>query len=437
VQDSATMDYEAASLALTVAILLQNTAHTVCKLINNQLSSKNQSSRAAIALYEELEESKDFSIIPIPSPTGVFKHYPPKVSVRDCNREDLLRKKLGQMSWIVWGNQPEVLTAEEQRRHCLSTVPIRHIPEFQPLFVAYAEDAHINQNGVVRTANEDLRWKRTCWGDTKLKDYLKENKTCECEKEMEIVLVASQYWGNEVGHFTGETLPRIVSYLDLARKMPVHLWGDDTGQIRNWLRYLNVTAIRGDNICAKKVYVASPSDCRGGAYMSNMMLKTREILNPPHANDKPSKVLIMNRDEGVGGFRREPVRSVTALVTALHNAGYANIEVIMSSNSTFWSCIPCQLETYRNTKLFISAHGAGTMNLQFMPEGTYVVEIASINRPEEPFYSNLAQRAYLLGQRFYHYYWQNKTYDDSTCLDIDFFVSELMEFAPPQQFLGK
>lgn len=72
------------------------------------------------------------------------------------------------------------------------------------------------------------------------------------------------------------------------------------------------------------------------------------------------------------------------------------------------------------------------MNLQFMPARTFVVEIASLERPEEPFYSNTAQRAWLLGQRFYHYYWQ--TDDDSTDLDIDFFVSELIEFAPPSTF---
>jgi len=60
--------------------------------------------------------------------------------------------------------------------------------------------------------------------------------------------------------------------------MPIHLSGRyDTAQSRAWFYYLNLTSIRGDQICATNVYVASPSDCRGGAYMSNMHLRAREV----------------------------------------------------------------------------------------------------------------------------------------------------------------
>ena len=399
---------------------------SVCELVNN-MQSNNHTPRYAVTLFEEVSSSKTFSIIPFSMPKEIYVHYPPKTSARDCNRTDLASRQVETMSWIVWGNQNEIIKADEQTRHCLSSIPIRHIPEVQPLFVVHAENANINELGVVRTAHEDLHWKRTCFGTSMLVEY---NKTCVCTQQVESVLVASNFWGDEVGHFTAETLPRIVSYLDLAHIMPVHLAGNDTAQIRMWLNYLNVTAIRGANICAKSVYVTSPSDCRGGAFMSNLILKTREMINPPHPNDKPTKVFIMNRDSR--DHNREPVRNVSALVESMQNIGYKDIQVIKSSDSAFWSCIPCQLETYRNTKLFISSHGAGTMNLQFMPAHTFVVEIASLERPEEPFYSNTAQRAWLLGQRFYHYYWQ--TDDDSTDLDIDFFVSDLIEFAPPSMF---
>ncbi len=361
----------------------------------------------------------------LPLPKEIYVHYPPKTSARDCIRTDLASRELETMSWIVWGNHNEIIKADEQTRHCLSSIPIRHIPEVQPLFVVHAENANIYELGVVRTAHEDLHWKRTCFGTSFLVDY---NKTCACTQQVESVLVASNFWGDEVGHFIAETLRRIVSYL--AQRMPVHLAGNDTAQIRMWLNYLNVTAIRGANICSKSVYVTSPLDCRGGAFMSNLILKTREMINPPHPNDKPTKVLIMNRDSG--DHNREPVRNVSALVESMLNIGYKDIQLIKSSDSAFWSCISCQLEVYRSTNFFISSHGACTMNLQFMPARTFVVEIASLERPEEPFYSNTAQRAWLLGQRFYHYYWQ--TDDDSTDLDIDFFVSELIEFAPPSTF---
>lgn len=105
------------------------------------------------------------------------------------------------------------------------------------------------------------------------------------------------------------------------------------------------------------------------SYMSNMILKTRQVLNPPDnlpINQEPKRVLILHRDVG-GPTTREPIRNIPGLVNRMRAAGYNNIHVVKSSNSKFWNCIPCQMEMYRNTWLFISSHGAGTMNLQFMP----------------------------------------------------------------------
>ena len=49
------------------------------------------------------------------------------------------------------------------------------------------------------------------------------------------------------------------------------------------------------------------------------------------------------------------------------------------------------MEVYRNTWLCIVSHGAGLTNLIFMSVGTYVVEVASVQRPEEPYYSSAGQ----------------------------------------------
>lgn len=80
----------------------------------------------------------------------------------------------------------------------------------------------------------------------------------KCDIQLDNVFVASQWWGTETGHFTGETLPRIVPYLDLARTMPIHVWGENelSGQIKTWFHYLNLTAVQGDNVCASNVYVS-------------------------------------------------------------------------------------------------------------------------------------------------------------------------------------
>jgi len=93
--------------------------------------------------------------------------------------------------------------------------------------------------------------------------------------------------------------------------------------------------------------------------------------------------------------------------------------VVNSSDERFWS-------VFRNTKIFISSHGA----MIFMRPGTYVVEIASLSRPEEPYYSSAGQTAYSLGQHYYHYYWRQQNVD-SIRIDVDFFVSELQNFVPP------
>jgi hypothetical protein len=177
---------------------------SVCEIINN-MQSTNHTTRYAVTLYEEVSSSKTFSIIPFPLPEEISVHYPPKTSVRDCNRTDLASRELETMSWIVWGNQNEIIEADEQTRHCLSSIPIQHIPDVQPLFVVHAENANIKELGVVHTAHEDLHWKRTCFGTSFLVEY---NKTCVCTQQVESVLVASNFWGDEVGHFTAETLPR-------------------------------------------------------------------------------------------------------------------------------------------------------------------------------------------------------------------------------------
>ena len=89
------------------------------------------------------------------------------------------------------------------------------------------------------------------------------------------------------------------------------------------------------------------------------------------------------------------------------------------------------MEEYRKTWLLIVSHGAGLTNILFMPVGTYVVEIASLQRPEEPYYSSAGQMTYSLGQHYYHYYWKDKEVDGKN-LDIPFFVSELKDFAAPR-----
>uniref|UniRef100_A0A7R9VTR6 Glycosyltransferase 61 catalytic domain-containing protein n=1 Tax=Pseudictyota dubia TaxID=2749911 RepID=A0A7R9VTR6_9STRA len=155
-----------------------------------------------------------------------------------------------------------------------------------------------------------------------------------------------------------------------------------------------------------------------------MILKTREQLNLEY---HPHRVTILWRDSDKR--RREPIRDADGLKQSLEEAGYLHVDIVHSSNSTLWSCIDCQLDIFRNTWLFIASHGAGIMNLQFMAANTSVVEIASADRPEEPIYSNLEQRARLLGQHFYHYYWHDEK--EKTELNATAFVEELVEFSPP------
>jgi hypothetical protein len=299
------------------------------------------------------------------------------------------------------------------------------------LFVAHnGKFSHTNTNGVVQTHNETLVFKKSCFGSVKRKYNL-----TSCDENVENLFVASHWWSNETGHFIHETLPRIIPYIDLARQMPIHIRGNKvTKQIQVWFDYLNVTAIHG-NICAKNVYVASPSDCRGGAYMSNMHLKVQEfaskipLVSSSIAQEvEKEMVLILHRDDNRGD--REPISDINKLVSALEKVGYSNIKVVNSSDERFWSCIPCQMQVFRNTKIFISSHGAGLFNMVFMRPGTYVVEIASLSRPEEPYYSSAGQRAYSLRQHYYHYYWRQQNVD-SIRIDVDFFASELQNFVPP------
>ena len=422
--------------------------------------------RRVIALYEDLHTSKDFTIITYPSPKIPIR-YTPKVSVRDCNRSDeiIMQKNPQQASRrvkalrvglapskIIWGHLKLIL--KDQQEHCLSALtnnPLRYeVPNEQPLFVAHAKNAHVNANGVVQTANETLVFKRSCFGASKVKTYIgnelvKDTNITNCSVLVKDLFVASQWWGSETGHYIPETLPRVLSYLELAQRMPVHLWGNETGLARAWMHHYNITTIRGNNICAENVYVASPSDCRGGAFMSNMHLKMREVANPLAVvsevkEDKIQKhsssiktVLIFYRDNGTPNSSpfREPIRDINKLVVTMQLAGYTNIKVVKASDKDFWSCISCQMEVYRKTWLFLVSHGAGLTNLLFMPVGTYVVEIASLQRPEEPYYSSAGQMTYSLGQHYYHYYWRDKEVD-AKHLDIPFFVSELKDFAPPR-----
>ena len=440
------------------------------KRVNTTTTSTD---RRVIALYEDLHTSQDFTIITYPPPK-IPVRYTPKVSVRDCNRSDeMIKQKNPQQSAkqqnrarrrlkalrvglgpskIIWGHLKLIL--KDQREHCLSALtnnPLRYeVPNEQPLFVAHAKNAHVNSNGVVQTSNEMLVYKRSCFGASKVKRYIgnelvKDTNITNCAVRVKDLFVASQWWGSETGHFIAETLPRVLSYLELSQRMPVHLWGNETGLARAWMDHYNVTTIRGNNICAENVYVASPSDCRGGAYMSNMHLKMREVANPlaaiseaeeddmQQSSSNNKTVLIFYRDNGTPNSSpfREPIRDINKLVTTMQLAGYTNIKVVKASDRNFWSCISCQMEEYRKTWLFIVSHGAGLTNILFMPVGTYVVEIASLQRPEEPYYSSAGQMTYSLGQHYYHYYWKDKEVDGKN-LDIPFFVSELKDFAAPR-----
>lgn len=395
--------------------------------------------RRVISTYEDVKTSQDFTAIPYPSPPKHTFQFTPKVSERDCNRPELLTDKRG-VDRIIWGHLKTIIPAAQQHEHCLSaltTKPIRYEVTEQPLFVAHGKKSQTNMNGVVQTKNEILIWKRSCFGTVKRKYNL-----TSCDEHVENLFVASHWWSNETGHFIHETLPRFIPYIDLARQMPIHVRGDKvTQQIQGWFDFLNLTAIHG-NICAKNVYVASPSDCRGGAYMSNMHLKVQEFASKSplvsssvaqvekeqEFNNGKKLVLILYRDNSAED--REPIRDIDKLVSGMEKGGYSNIKVVKSSDKRFWSCIPCQMQVFRNTKVLISSHGAGLFNMIFMPSGAYVVEIASLSRPEEPYYSSAGQTAYSLGQHYYHYYWQRKDVD-SRRIDVDFFVSELQDFAPP------
>ncbi|KAL7443756.1 hypothetical protein ACHAXM_009039 [Skeletonema potamos] len=400
-----------------------------------------KTNRRVISTYEDLKTSHDFTAIPYPSPSKHTVLFTPKVSERDCNRPELLTDRRG-INRIIWGHLKTIIPAAQKHEHCLSaltTNPLRYEVTEQPLFVAHGKNSHINTNGVVQTENEILVFKRSCFGAVKRKYNL-----TSCDEDVENLFVASHWWSNETGHFIHETLPRIIPYIDLARQMPIHIRGHEvTKQIQVWFDFLNVTAIHG-NICAKNVYVASPSDCRGGAYMSNMHLKVQEFaIKSPLVSSSVAQVekerdfihdqklvLILHRDNSRSD--REPIRDINRLVSALEKGGYGNIKVVKSSDERFWSCIPCQMQVFRNTKILISSHGAGLFNMLFMPSGTYVVEIASLSRPEEPYYSSTGQTAYSLGQHYYHYYWQQKDVD-SERIDVDFFVSELQSFVPPHK----
>ena len=396
--------------------------------------------RRIISTYEDLKTSLDFTTIPYPSPSKHTVRFTPKVSERDCNRPELLKGQLGN-SKITYGHIKTILSAAQQHAHCLSALksnPFRYEVTEEPLFIAHGKNAYINTNdGAVLADNEILVFKRSCFGAVKRKYNL-----TSCDEHVENLFVASYWWSNETGHFLHETLPRIIPYIDLARQMPIHIRGDKvTKQIRGWFEYLNLTAIYG-NICAKNVYVASPSDCRGGAFSSNMHLKVQEFASKSQVvpssvfqsraeqefDNEKKLVLILHRDNDMKD--REPIRSIDRLVSAMEKVGYINIKVVKSSDRAFWSCVSCQMQVFRNTKIFISSHGAGLFNMLFMPVGTYVVEIASLARPEEPYYSSAGQTAYSLGQHYYHYYWQRKDVD-SRMIDVDFFVAELQDFAPP------
>ena len=403
--------------------------------------TNNNNDRHLISLYEDLDTSNDFTIIHYPLPTKPKDQYTPMVSIRGCN---IQKPKNKNAKKVIYGNIRTQLSLNEQRKHCLSALtdtPIRYeiMNEQQPLFVLHATNARVHGNGIVQTANEDLIYKRSCFGSGSIDGYDStyyghQYSSLHCTQSVDGLFVASQPWGNETGHFVSNTLPRILPYLDLAQTMPIHLAGRyDTAQSRAWFDYLNLTSIRGDQICATNVYVASPADCRGGAYMSNMHLRAREVaiastIHTPLVTDEDGKiVLILHRANSEEG--REPIRNINRLVLAMQEAGYKNIKVVNDTDTEFWSCVACQLEVYKKTWLFIASPGAGLINLLFMPEGTYVVEIASLFRPEEPYYSEVGQMTYTLGQHYYHYYWRNKT--DSTNLDVDFFVSEVEQFAPP------
>lgn len=408
------------------------------KIENATLSTSSSLNRRIISVYDHLNSSIDFTSIAYPSPPKTIVRFAPKVSERDCNRPELLKKRIGGNK-IIWGHLKTIIPAKQQQEHCLSALtknPTRYEITEQPLFVAATHnDAYINENGVVQTENEILVWARSCFGTVK-RHY---NQT-SCSSQVDSLFVASHWWSNETGHFLHETLPRIVPYLDLAQQMPVHIRGETiTTQIKGWFDYLNLTAIYG-TICAKRVYIASPADCRGGAFMSNMHLKMQQFFldsplitgdNKQQLKDTHKLVLILHRDDSRTSDR-EPIRDIEDLVTKLENAAYENIKVLKSSDVNLWSCVPCQLKIFRQTWLFISSHGAGLFNFVFMPPGAYVVEIASKARPEEPLYSSAGQTTYALGQHYYHYYWQ-ETDLDSKMLDVDFFVKELLDFAPPHQ----
>jgi len=392
----------------------------ICDIVKATNTTYN---RRRISTYDEVLNATDFEVVHLPPPEHVPVHFP-HVSLRDCNRSDLLEQK-SKKQWILWGAQNKVIDSKVRRDHCLSMLtnnPIRETVPDIPLFLVKAENVHVTEHGVVQARNENLAWKRQCFGSSRIAEI---NETCQCKNEVDTVFVAVNWWGDHTGHFLGETLPRLVSYLEFSQQMPVLLPSEkgNTSQISTWLNYFNIKGLWGST-CARKALVASPSDCRQGSYMKNMILKTREQLNLEY---HPHRVTILWRDSDKR--RREPIRDADGLKQSLEEAGYLHVDIVHSSNSTLWSCIDCQLDIFRNTWLFIASHGAGIMNLQFMAANTSVVEIASADRPEEPIYSNLEQRARLLGQHFYHYYWHDEK--EKTELNATAFVEELVEFSPP------
>jgi capsular polysaccharide biosynthesis protein len=287
------------------------------------------------------------------------------------------------------------------------------------MFMVSVNHAMVTDLGMVRTAREDLILEHSCFSRFLVPD----RATWTCDKEVKSIFVVSAMWGNETGHFLGETLPRIVPFLPLPRDSSIHMVSKPTPFVSMWLRYLNITNVVWGATCAESVLIPQESDCRGGSYAADLLLKTRDSFE---LEFDPKRVVILDRG---GCSRREVICDSQLLVTTLKKAGYSDIHVLGSSNKTFWACIPCQMDMFRQTRLFIGSHGAGLMNIMFMPPESFVVEIASWDRPELNVLSNFAQRAYVYGLHYFHYYWHSDK--DKRGLDVDAFVQELFDFAPP------
>ena len=132
-------------------------------VLNGETNDNNE--RHLVSLYEDLDTSNDFTIIHYPLPTKPKVQYTPKVSTRGCNIQKPTNKNANK---VIFGNIRTQLSLNEQRKHCLSALtdtPIRYeIKNEQPLFVLHASNARIHGNGIVQTANEDLIYKRSCFG---------------------------------------------------------------------------------------------------------------------------------------------------------------------------------------------------------------------------------------------------------------------------------